>query len=264
MLIAAVDQGSSSTKGALLDESGAVHARAEAPVEVRREGSGVTHDPEELFDSVRKVLVELAGVARPDAVALACQRSTCLLWERDTTRPLTPALSWQDLSARERAAELEPYALEIARHTGLRLSPYYAGSKLGLLLDCDADARRRAERGEVIAGTLDAFLVHRLTGAPSTEPGHAGRTLLYDLDNDRWDEALCKSFRVPPAALPELQPSAGPRGTLRGDAWQGTPLVDVPLLALVGDQQAALIGNQSREPSASGDVVEPASGRPGG
>src|ERR1051325_4805062 len=190
MRIAAVDQGSSSTKGALLDESGAVHARAEVAVGVRREGSSVTHDPEELFQSVRRVLDELASVARPDAVALACQRSTCLLWQRDSTRALTPALSWQDLSGRERAEALDPYAPEIAKRTGLRVSPYYAGSKLGLLLDRDPEARRRAERGEVVAGTLDAFLVHRLTGAPSTEPGHAGRTLLYDLDEDRWDEAL--------------------------------------------------------------------------
>src|SRR6476619_2102265 len=106
MLIAAVDQGSSSTKGALLDERGAVHARAEAAVGVRRDAGSVTHDPEELFASVRRVLVELAAAARParpDAVALACQRSTCLLWERDSGRPLTPALSWQDLSGRERA-----------------------------------------------------------------------------------------------------------------------------------------------------------------
>ncbi|HEV8238218.1 MAG TPA: FGGY family carbohydrate kinase [Thermoanaerobaculia bacterium] len=258
MLIAAVDQGSSSTKGALLDESGAVHARAEAAVGVRRDGGSVTHDPEELFDSVRRVLLELAALARParpDAMALACQRSTCLLWERDSARPLTPALSWQDLSGRERAQALEPYAPEIARRTGLRLSPYYAGAKLGLLLERDADARRRAERGEVVAGTLDAFLVHRLTGRPSTEPGHAGRTLLYDLDEDRWDDDLCKSFGVPRAALPELLPSAGERGALRGEPWRGTPLEGVPLVALLGDQQAALVGNQGRAPSADGERV---------
>jgi glycerol kinase len=250
MRIAAVDQGSSSTKGALLDEHGVVHARAEAPVEVRRDGLRVSHDAEALFDSVRRVLGELVAVARPDAVALACQRSTCLLWERESARPLTAALSWQDLSARERAAALEPYAPEIARRTGLRVSPYYAGAKLGLLLDEHPDLRRRAERGEVLAGTLDAFLVHRLTGEPSTEPGHAGRTLLYDLDADRWDGALCQTVGVPPAALPPLLPSVGPRGALAGDAWRGTPLAGVPLLALVGDQQAALIGNGGHDAEA--------------
>lgn len=255
MLVAAVDQGSSSTKGALLDETGAVHARAEVAVGVRRDGVSVTHDAEELFDSVRRVLGELAAVARPDAVALACQRSTCLLWERESARPLTRALSWQDLSGRERAQALEPYAPEIARRTGLRLSPYYAGSKLGLLLERDADARHCAERGEVVAGTLDAFLVHRLTGTPSTEPGHAGRTLLYDLDEDRWDDDLCASFGVPRAALPELLPSAGARGVLRGEPWRGTPLDGVPLVALVGDQQAALVGNGGQGARSNGERV---------
>lgn len=267
MLIAAVDQGSSSTKGALLDENGAVRARAEVAVGVRREGSSVTHDPEELFDSVRRVLLELGAAARParpDAVALACQRSTCLLWERDSARPWTPALSWQDLSGRERAEALEAYAPEIARRTGLRVSPYYAGSKLGLLLERDPDARRRAERGEVVAGTLDAFLVHRLTGAPSTEPGHAGRTLLYDLDEDRWDDALCQSFGVPRAALAEILPSAGARGALSGEPWRGTPLDGVPLVALLGDQQAALVGNQSHELNAGRETAEPQLGLPRG
>ena len=188
-------------------------------------------------------------------MALACQRSTCLLWERDSARPLTAALSWQDLSARERAAALEPYAPEIARRTGLRVSPHYAGAKLAMLLDEHPDLRRRAERGEVLAGTLDAFLVHRLTGEPSTEPGHAGRTLLYDLDADRWDEALCQTVGVPPAALPPLLPSAGPRGALAGDAWRGTPLAGVPLLALAGDQQAALVGNGGHDAEAGAGCV---------
>lgn len=238
MLILAVDQGSSSTKGALLDEAGAVHARAEAAIGVDRSGSRVAHDPEELLGSVRQVLAELAVAGRPDAVALACQRSTCLLWERDGGRPLTAALSWQDLSAAGRAAALSPRAAEIARRTGLRLSPHYAGAKLGLLLDEVPGARRGAEAGDVVAGTLDAFLVHRLTGLPSTEPGHAGRTLLYALDEDRWDPELCAAFDVPEPALPALLPSAGARGLLRGGALDG-----VPLLALLGDQQAALLGN---------------------
>jgi glycerol kinase len=241
MLIAAVDQGSSSTKGALIDETGAVRARAEVKVSVRRERASVTHDPEELLASVLRVLAELEKERRPDAVALACQRSTCLVWERESGRPLTPALSWQDLSAAERAKELEPYTLEITQRTGLRLSPYYAGSKLGMLLDEAAHLRRRAEGGEVVAGTLDTFLVHRLTGRPSTEPGHAGRTLLYALDDDRWDPALCDAFGVPAAALAELLPSADARGVLLPSAGRG--LAGVPFLALLGDQQAALLGN---------------------
>ncbi|HEV8629830.1 MAG TPA: FGGY family carbohydrate kinase [Thermoanaerobaculia bacterium] len=243
MLIAAIDQGSSSTKGALLDERGAVRARAEAPVGLRREGDTASHDAEELLASVAQVLVELSRAGAADAVALACQRSTCLLWERDGGRPLTRALSWQDLSATERVAGLQPHAAEIAARTGLRLSPYYAGGKLGLLLDATRGARAGAERGEVVAGTLDAFLVHRLTGQASTEPGHAGRTLLYALDEGRWDEGLAGRFGIPLAALPELLPSAGPRGSVRRGALADGALAGVPLLALLGDQQAALVGN---------------------
>lgn len=238
LLILAVDQGSSSTKGALVDDAGVVHARAEAAVGVDRAGSRVTHDAEELLGSVRRVLAELARAGTPDAVALACQRSTCLLWERDGGRPLTAALSWQDLSAAGRLAALMPRAAEVARRSGLRLSPHYAGPKLALLLDEQPPARRRAEAGAVVAGTLDAFLVHGLTGLPSTEPGHAGRTLLYSLDEDRWDPELCAAFDVPERALPALLPSAAARGVLRGGALDG-----VPLLVLLGDQQAALVGN---------------------
>src|SRR4029079_12295354 len=98
-------------------------------------------------------------------------------------------------------------------------------------------------------------LVHRLTDTPSTEPGHAGRTLLYDLDEDRWDDALCQSFGVPRAALPALLPSAGARGVLRGEPWRGTPLDGVPLVALVGDQQAALVGNGGQGVRSNGERV---------
>ena len=238
MLIAAVDQGSSSTKGALLDENGSVHARAEEPVEVTRGGASITHDPAQLLESVDSVLAQLSRGRRPDGVALACQRSTCLLWDRSTGAPLTRALSWQDLSAHDRVAALGPHADEVARRTGLRLTAHYAGAKLARLLDDDPTARSRAERGEVVAGTLDAFLVHGLTGEPTTEPGHAGRTLLYALAEDRWDPELADLFGVPLAALPTILPSAAPRGTLRRG-----PLAGVPLVALLGDQQAALVGD---------------------
>src|SRR5438105_4303179 len=117
MLVAAIDQGSSSTKGALLDPAGDVIATAEAPVAVTRDGERVTHDPEELAGSVAAVLAELRRSGAPTAVALVCQRSTCLLWDRDGGRALTPALSWQDRSAAARVEALAPQAAEIARRT---------------------------------------------------------------------------------------------------------------------------------------------------
>jgi glycerol kinase len=233
--IACLDQGSGSTKGAAFDAEGRVLAQTRVPIGTVHDGDRVEHDPEEIWTSVEKTLAELAAAAGPlSAIGLCVQRSSCLLWQRNDARPLSPVVSWQD---RRHAAAIAatPRALadEVRRRTGLFLSPHYAAPKLRGLLDVIAGARAAAARGEVIAGTLDAWLVHRLTGAPSTEAGIAGRTLLYDLEEDAWSSALCDAFEIPRAALPPLRPAAGRRGEWRG----------VPVLALAGDQQAALVGH---------------------
>jgi glycerol kinase len=234
MLVAAIDQGSSSTKGAVFDDGGAVRAATAVEVASRSDGHRVEHDPLDLARTVETVLAELRRAGPLAAVGLACQRSTCLLWDRRTGRPLTAALSWQDRRAAAEAERLAPrLGAAVARHTGLRLSSHYAALKLRALLAADPELAAGAAAGEVVAGTLDAFLVHRLTGSPSTEPGAAGRTLLYDLEEDRWSSELCAAFAIPEAALPRLAPSAGARGEAVG----------VPLVALAGDQQAALLGH---------------------
>ncbi len=232
-LIAAIDQGSTLTKGVLYDEAENPVARAEAAVEARLDGVRVEHEPAALVDGVRGVLGELARSGPIAALGLACQRSTCLVWERRSGRALTPALSWQDRRQAAELAELADRADEVARRTGLRLSPHYAASKLAWLLAQLPDGQARAQAGDYVAGTLDAFLVRQLVGADATEPGQAGRTLLYNLEQDAWDPWLCQLFGVPRAALPELRPSAGERGRIDG----------VPLTALLGDQQASLLGH---------------------
>lgn len=247
-----LDQGSTATKAALLDESGRILVREEVAVESRADGEHVELDAQALLDGAVRALERCARGASPDALALACQRSTCLLWERDGGRPLTPALSWQDRREAARVEALTASAATVARLTGLRLSPHYAAPKLAGLLAAHPDLARRAENGEVVAGTLDAWLIHRLTGHPSTEPGHAGRTLLYDLEADGWSTELADLWGIPEAALPPLLPSRAPaRGAEeqraagrregaaapRGD-WRG-----VPLVAVLGDQQAALLGH---------------------
>ncbi len=237
-LIAAVDQGSTATKGAVYDEAGRRLDELTIPVERRTRDASVSHDPEELAGSVVKILETLLARFTVDAIGIACQRSTCLLWERRTGRPLTEALSWQDRSRERAATRLARHGREIARRTGLRLSPHYAALKLGALLDHDRRNRRRAQAGEVVAGTLDAFLLHRLTGRPATEPTHAGRTLLFNLRTGGWDSRLSQLFRIPTGALPELQPSAGLWGSFQG----------VPVTASVGDQQAALLGHGGWRP----------------
>ncbi len=232
-VIAAVDQGSTGTKGALIDAAGRRLAECSRQVERAASGARVEHDAEALATSVEETLAELAGAGAPAAIGLTCQRSSCLVWERDGGRALTPVLSWQDLSESARVAALADHADEVTRKTGLHLSPHYAAPKLARLLEGVPGGRQRAEAGELVAGTLDAFLAQRLTGEATTEPGHAGRSLLYDLDTGDWDPGLCELFGVPPAALPRLLPSAAPRGR-----WRGLPLV-----AAAGDQQAALLGH---------------------
>lgn len=231
--IAAIDQGSTATKGAVLSPAGETLATAAVEVPRFAHGVRVMHDPEALLASVRGVLGELRRHGPLAALGLACQRSTCLVWERASGRALTPALSWQDRREVERVEALAPHAAEIARRTGLRLSPHYAAPKLAGLLAALPDGFARACAGELVAGTLDAWLVRCLAGHDATEPGHAGRTLLYHLEEDRWDPELCRLWGVPEAALPALGPSAGPWGEVDG----------VPLLASLGDQQAALLGH---------------------
>jgi glycerol kinase len=233
--VAVIDQGSSATKGAVFGEGLEVLAEDRIAIGVERDADRVEHDALEIASSVVSLLEELEGLAGPfTALGLAVQRSSCLLWDRESADPLSPVVSWQDRRHALAAERLgEPLAARVRETTGLFASPHYAALKLRGLLDRDPALRRRAERGEVIAGTLDAWLVHRLTGEPSTEPGLAGRTLLYDLERDEWSAELGAAFDIPSPALPPLRPSGGRRG-----AWRG-----VPLLALLGDQQAALLGH---------------------
>ena len=168
---AVIDQGSTSTKCALSDlEGGILDEISEATPRSERDGR-IELDAERIADGVEGLLERLVHSAEVGAIGLTCQRSTCLIWDRETATALTPALSWQDTSQVERTRALAPHAKDVAQRTGLRLSPYYAAAKLGALLEELPDGKSRAAQGELVAGTLDAFLMHRLTGAPSTEPG---------------------------------------------------------------------------------------------
>ncbi len=230
---AVVDQGSTATKAALCDLSGRIYRHAEEPTPTKRVDGRIEIDAEAVADSVERLLTPLVHDDPVGAIGLTCQRSTCLVWDRDSGHAMTPALSWQDTSQVEAIERLAPHAADVARLTGLRLSPHYAASKLAALLGEIPDGARRAAAGELVAGTLDAFLLQRLTGEPATEPGHAGRTLLYNLDRGSWDPHLCDLFGVPSQALPLLRPSAGEWGSFQG----------VPVCAVAGDQQAALVGH---------------------
>jgi glycerol kinase len=236
--IAAIDQGSTTTKGAVFTSTGATLREETIAVETEVSGESIRHDPETLAEAVAVLAEQLLDAREVSAIGLTCQRSTCLVWERESGRPLTPALSWQDTSQGQRLEELREHAAEIAGRTGLRLSPHYAAPKLSYLLDQIPQGYERARSGELVAGTLDAFLIRQLTGRDLTEPGQAGRTLLYNLELGRWDPFLCDLFGIPPAALPEVVTSAGDRGSFRGAA----------VTAVTGDQQAALLGHGGWQP----------------
>ncbi len=229
--LAVVDLGSTLAKGGLYSLDGSCRLSTSLPVEVYANGASFEHDPHALLETVEALLARLQEAGPLSAIGVTCQRSTCLLWEQSNGRALTPAISWQDGSATDVVERLALHAPEVASRSGLHLSPHYAAPKLSRLLSSQPGLRRRAEAGEVVAGTLDAFLMHHLTGEPSTEGGHAGRTLLYNLEADAWDPTLCHLFEIPRAALPRLRPSIGFRGQ-----WQG-----LPVTAVAGDQQAALL-----------------------
>ncbi len=243
----AVDQGTTSTRAVVYDEAGrAVGAASRELTQHYPRPGWVEHDAEEIWASVRQVVPQaltLAGVEgrQLTAVGLTNQRETVVLWERGGLRPVAPAIVWQDRRTadfcRQRRGD-EPW---IGERTGLVLDPYFSATKLRWLLDNDASLRGRATSGALACGTIDSFLIARLTGGRlhATDATNASRTLLLNLHTGAWDDELCRYFGVPVALLPEVRPSAADFGTTHGLDF----LPDgVPLLGAVGDQQAALFG----------------------
>ncbi|MDF1503202.1 glycerol kinase GlpK [Roseisolibacter sp. H3M3-2] len=238
----AIDQGTTGTTCLVVDAAGRVLGRGYRELAQSYPAPGlVEHDALEILATVRaaaREAVAAAGVT-PTAIGITNQRETVVLWERATGRPVHPALVWQDRRTSARCAELAPRAAWIGERTGLVVDPYFSATKLEWLLGRD-DLRARAERGELAAGTIDAWLVWHLTGGRvhATEPTNASRTMLYDLDARAWSDELCALFGVPRAVLPEVRPSLGDFGTA-SPAMLGFA---APILGIAGDQQAALFG----------------------
>lgn len=218
----------------------------------------VEHEPEEIWQSVDAAVGEAltcAGIRATEiaAIGITNQRETSLLWDRATDAPVGRALVWQDRRTAERCAELKALGHEarVREHTGLVIDPYFSGTKVAWLLDHDPALRRRAEGGELAFGTIDSYLVWRLSGgarhsAPHvTDVTNASRTLLMNLRSASWDDEMCELFRVPRAILPQIVDSAGAIGVTRGLSR----LPDgVPITGMAGDQHAALFGQACFEP----------------
>jgi glycerol kinase len=246
--VLALDQGTTSSRAILFDRRGRPVASAQEEFRQHFPRPGwVEHDPLDLWDTTRRVALAVlrkAGARRGDvaAVGIANQRETTLLWDRATGRPLHRAIVWQDRRTAGACAALELRGLGrlFRETTGLLLDPYFSGTKLAWLLDHIPGARRRAARGELAFGTVDTWLLWKLTGGRvhATDVSNASRTLLAALGTGDWDDRLVRALRIPPRVLPEIRPSSGIFGEIDGIA----ALRGVPVAGIAGDQQAALFG----------------------
>jgi glycerol kinase len=253
-LLLAIDQGTTGTTALLVGLDGAVRRRAyrEVPVSYPRPG-WVEQDGEMLWASVLGACEELLeGGIEPATLGITNQRETVVVFERESLRPVAPAIVWQcrrsaEICEAHRRAGDEP---ELRARTGLLLDPYFTATKLEWLLRERPELRARAQAGELCAATVDAWLVARLTGGRrvATDPSNASRTLLWDLRAGAFDPALCDLFGVPVAMLPEVSDSAGRFGDTDPGSFLGRRL---SICGIAGDQQAALFGQACVAPGMS-------------
>ncbi len=250
----ALDQGTTSSRAILFDDAvrPVATAQREFPQYFPRPG-WVEHDPEEIWESqlaTAREALDRAGVPPRDvaAVGITNQRETTLLWERSSGLPVHRAIVWQDrrtadVTARWRADGLEP---EVRRKTGLVLDPYFSASKLSWLLEGDPALRRRAQAGELCFGTVDSWLLWKLTAgrAHATDATNASRTLLFDLGTLDWEEGLLERFGIPRELLPRVGPSAG----FFAETDPSQLGAAIPVAGIAGDQQAALFGQACLNP----------------
>jgi glycerol kinase len=256
-VLLALDQGTSSSRAIAFSAGGRLLALEQQSFEQIYPAPGwVEHDAEVIWattlSTARRVLERLKhGDDRVVAVGITNQRETTVLWDRRTGAPIYHAIVWQDRRTGERCRELATLGAEaeLTEKTGLLLDPYFSATKIAWILDRVPEARAAAEAGHIAFGTIDSFLLWRLTGGRLhlTDATNASRTCLYDIRRGRWDEALCELFKVPRGCLPEVRDSAGDFGevdrSVLGEA--------LPIRGVAGDQQAALIGQSCFAP---GDV----------
>ncbi len=246
--VLALDQGTTSSRAVIFDRAGQVRAQAQQEFAQHFPKPGwVEHDPEDIWETTRRTAIaavadaNLTG-AQIAAIGLTNQRETTLLWDRATGKPLAPAIVWQDRRTAGMCARLKKAGHErvFRRKTGLLLDPYFSGTKLAWLLDHVPGARRRAARGELAFGTVDSWLLWKLTDGRihATDVTNASRTLLCDLRRGDWDEELLGILRIPRAVLPEIRSCS----EVYGEVSSIPALCGVPIAGVAGDQHAALFG----------------------
>ncbi|MCR5859648.1 glycerol kinase GlpK [Mesorhizobium sp. J428] len=252
--VLAIDQGTTSSRTIVFDGEINIAAVAQREFTQIYPASGwVEHDPEEIWSSVVATLREALKKAKLkaadiSAIGITNQRETVVVWDKATGKPIHNAIVWQDRRTAPLCARLKKAGHErrFSAKTGLLLDPYFSGTKIAWILDKVKGARRRAERGELLAGTIDTFLIWRLTGGKvhATDATNASRTLLYNISTNEWDDDLLKLLRVPRALLAEVKDCADDYGRTEKALLGG----EIPILGVAGDQQAATIGQACFEP----------------
>ncbi|PIE72416.1 MAG: glycerol kinase [Deltaproteobacteria bacterium] len=252
--ILSIDQGTTSSRAILFDETGT--ARYSAQLEFSQyfpQDGWVEHDPEEIWSTTLAVTREVIAYAQENSLGIVGlgitnQRETSIVWDRTTGKPVYNAIVWQDRRTAAFCEQLRQQGLEplVAQKTGLLLDPYFSGTKLNWMLEHVQGVRDRAEKGELAFGTIDSFLVWRLTGGKShvTDATNASRTLLFDIQRQCWDKGILDILKVPESLLPEVLDCAADFGTTDGSVLG----LELPIAGIAGDQQAALIGQACFEP----------------
>jgi glycerol kinase len=246
-LLLAIDQGTTGTTSLVMDTEGRTLARKTVEFAQHYPEPGwVEHEPEAILASVSESIADVLGrvdAGRIAGIGITNQRETTVIWERGSGRPIHRAIVWQDRRTAPTCEALRARGEEprVRARTGLVLDPYFSGTKAAWILDHVEGARKRAEAGDLAFGTIDSFLIHRLSGGDAhvTDATNASRTLLLDLGSCQWDDELLGLFGVPRAVLPTVVPSAGEIAKTLG--FPGLP-DGLPIAGIAGDQQAALFG----------------------
>ncbi len=248
--VLALDQGTTSTRAILFNHDGKALYKAQKPLSQIYPASGwVEHNPEEIYSSSVEVLREVLSLAKASAsdisaIGITNQRETTVVWDKKTAKPVYNAIVWQCRRTAPLMEKLKEQGKEafVYERTGLACDAYFSASKIKWILDNVPLARKRAEAGKILAGTVDSYLLYRLTGGKvhATDRTNASRTLLYNIHTLSWDDELCSLFTVPKNILPEVFPSSHDFGKTEASLFG----CEIPICSLVGDQQGALFGQR--------------------
>lgn len=245
--ILALDQGTTTSRSIVFNEAGAVIGVAQKPFrQIYPKPGWVEHDADEIWETQYTSALDAIAEAQITAdqiaaIGIANQRETVVVWEKDSGKPVYNAIVWQCRRSADICRELAALALAdtVRDKTGLVLDPYFSGTKLMWLFRELPGLRARAERGEILFGTVDSWLLYKLTGRHRTDATNASRTMLYNIRTGVWDEELLKVLNIPEAVLPEVMPSSGPLGETKAGLFGRA----IPVTGCAGDQQAALFGH---------------------